>query len=171
MRHVQNERVFVEILPQDGMRVVVRGYVSIFEKAGQYQLYATEIIQDGAGELHMAFERLKKELQEKGMFDNSHKKQLPFLPSTVCVVTSSTGAVIRDIINVMSRRFPNVHIRLVPTAVQGPDAPGEISGPSGLSTRKTWRCDNSCKGRVPSRSYGLLTKGLWPRASSNRSYR
>jgi exodeoxyribonuclease VII large subunit len=109
------------------MRVVVRGYVSVFEKAGQYQLYATEIIQDGAGELHMAFERLKKELQEKGMFDSSHKKQLPFLPSTVCVVTSSTGAVIRDIINVMSRRFPNVHIRLVPTAVQGPDAPGEIS--------------------------------------------
>ena len=117
----------LKFLPQDGMRVVVRGYVSVFEKAGQYQLYATEIIQDGAGELHMAFERLKKELQEKGMFDNSHKKQLPFLPSTVCVVTSSTGAVIRDIINVMSRRFPNVHIRLVPTAVQGPDAPGEIS--------------------------------------------
>jgi exodeoxyribonuclease VII large subunit len=117
----------LKFLPQDGMRVVVRGYVSVFEKAGQYQLYATEIIQDGAGELHMAFERLKKELQEKGMFDSRHKKQLPFLPSTVCVVTSSTGAVIRDIINVISRRFPNVHIRLVPTAVQGPDAPGEIS--------------------------------------------
>ena len=122
----------LKFLPQDGMRVVVRGYVSVFEKAGQYQLYATEIIQDGAGELHMAFERLKKELQEKGMFDSRHKKQLPFLPSTVCVVTSSTGAVIRDIINVISRRFPNVHIRLVPTAVRDRTRRERYQGPSGL---------------------------------------
>lgn len=126
----------LKFLPGDGMRVVVDGYVSVFEKAGQYQLYAMNITHDGIGELHLAFEKLKIEMQEKGMFDEKHKKTLPFLPGTVCVVTSSTGAVIRDIINVLSRRYPNFNLRLVPASVQGPDAPMDVSRAINLINEK-----------------------------------
>ncbi|AUS96169.1 exodeoxyribonuclease VII large subunit [Clostridium thermosuccinogenes] len=113
--------------PENGMKVIIKGYVSVFERDGQYQLYVEEMQADGLGNLHLAFEQLKKKLQEEGLFDPSHKKKIPLMPERIGVVTSSTGAVIRDIINVVSRRFRNVEIKIFPTAVQGEQAAGQIS--------------------------------------------
>lgn len=113
--------------PEDGMKVIIRGYVSVFERDGQYQLYAEEMQPDGIGSLHIAFEQLKMKLQKEGLFDERHKKQLPYLPETIGVVTSSTGAVIRDIIHVLTRRYYNVRIRVFPVQVQGEQAAGQIA--------------------------------------------
>lgn len=112
--------------PQDGMGVLIRGNISVFERDGQYQLYAEEIVSDGAGSLHMAFEQLKKKLSKEGLFDEIHKKKIPYLPNCIGVVTSPTGAVIKDILNVLSRRFYNIELKIFPVAVQGENAPGEI---------------------------------------------
>ena len=114
-------------MPEDGMKVIIRGYVSVFERDGQYQLYAEEMQPDGIGALYVAFEKLKKKLEEEGLFDASKKKKLPYLPRAIGVVTSSTGAVIRDIINVLSRRFYNVNLKLYPVQVQGEQAAGQIA--------------------------------------------
>jgi exodeoxyribonuclease VII large subunit len=114
-------------IPEDGMKVLIRGYISVFERDGQYQLYAEEMQPDGVGALYVAFEALKKKLQAEGLFDASRKKKLPYLPRAIGVVTSSTGAVIRDIINVLSRRFYNVKIKLYPVQVQGEQAAGQIA--------------------------------------------
>jgi len=113
--------------PENGMKVQVRGYVSVFERDGQYQLYAEEMEPDGIGALYAAFEQLKAKLQKEGLFDEKRKRRLPFLPSSIGVVTSSTGAVIRDIINVLSRRFYNVNLKLYPVQVQGEQAAGQIA--------------------------------------------
>jgi exodeoxyribonuclease VII large subunit len=117
----------LKFTPENGIRVMIRGYVSIFERDGQYQLYVEEMQPDGLGSLYLAFEQLKKKLKSEGLFDKSVKKKLPYLPRTIGVVTSSTGAVIRDIINVVSRRFPNAGIKLLPVAVQGEQAAHMIS--------------------------------------------
>ncbi len=114
-------------LPEDGMKVLIRGYISVFERDGQYQLYAEEMQPDGVGALHIAFEKLKKKLQSEGLFDERRKRKLPFIPSAIGVVTSSTGAVVRDIINVLSRRFYNVNIKVYPVQVQGEQAAGQIA--------------------------------------------
>lgn len=114
-------------IPENGMKVIVKGYVSVFERDGQYQLYALEMQPDGTGSLHLAFEQLKNRLQAEGLFDSRYKKSIPFLPQNIGVVTSSTGAVIKDIINVLSRRFPNVNIKIYPVAVQGEGACVQIS--------------------------------------------
>lgn len=108
--------------PDNGMKVLAKGYVSVYERDGQYQLYVEEMQPDGLGNLYLAFEQLKKKLEQEGLFDVSRKKRLPYLPSSIGVITSSTGAVIRDIINVATRRFPNVNIKLYPVAVQGEQA-------------------------------------------------
>lgn len=113
--------------PEDGMKVLLRGYVSVFERDGQYQLYAEEMQPDGIGALYMAFEKLKKRLEAEGLFAAEHKKKLPFMPGSIGVVTSSTGAVIRDIINILSRRFYNVNIKVYPVQVQGNQASGQIA--------------------------------------------
>jgi len=113
--------------PENGIKVLIRGYVSVFERDGQYQLYVEEMQADGMGNLHLAFEQLKKKLQDEGLFDQSRKKKLPLLPERIGVVTSSTGAVIRDIINVTTRRFRNIEIKLFPAAVQGEQAAEQIS--------------------------------------------
>jgi len=114
-------------MPENGMKVIVRGYISVFERDGQYQLYAEEMQPDGIGALYVAFENLKKKLQAEGLFDESRKRRLPYLPKAIGVVTSSTGAVIRDIINVLSRRFYNVNVKLYPVQVQGEVAAGQIA--------------------------------------------
>jgi len=114
-------------VPEDGMKVIIRGYVSVFERDGQYQLYAEEIQPDGIGALYIAFEKLKKKLEAEGLFDAAKKKKLPYLPKAIGVVTSSTGAVIRDIINVLSRRFYNFNLKLYPVQVQGEQAAGQIA--------------------------------------------
>jgi len=123
----KTQNSMLKFIPEDGVNVIVHGYISVYEKSGQYQLYVSEMEPEGMGGLYLAFEQLKKKLEEKGLFDRARKKPIPFLPRTICVVTSSTGAVIRDIINVISRRFPNVKIRLYPTAVQGEFASGQIA--------------------------------------------
>jgi len=114
-------------IPENGMKVIIRGYISVFERDGQYQLYAEEMQPDGIGNLYIAFEQLKKKLADEGLFDAKHKKNLPFLPKSIGVVTSLTGAVIRDIINVLSRRFYNVQLKIFPVQVQGTVAAQQIS--------------------------------------------
>lgn len=117
----------LKFLPENGMKVILRGNISVFERDGQYQLYGEEMQPDGMGNLHLAYEQLKKKLEAEGLFDVKSKKKLPMIPEAVCVVTSSTGAVIRDIIHVLNRRYSNLQIKLFPVAVQGENAPRQIS--------------------------------------------
>lgn len=113
-------------MPKDGMKVMILGSVSVFERDGVYQIYAKAMKEDGLGTLYEAYEKLKAKLNAEGLFDENHKKKIPYMPKTVGVLTASTGAVIRDIINVGSRRNPNVHIKLYPVPVQGPTAADQI---------------------------------------------
>ncbi len=117
----------LRFVPENGMKVIIRGYISVFERDGQYQLYAEEMQPDGLGNLHLAFEQLKKKLQEEGLFDERFKKKLPYLPKCIGVVTSPTGAVIRDICNVLGRRFGNIELKVYGVAVQGELAPKQIA--------------------------------------------
>ncbi|BDG59884.1 exodeoxyribonuclease VII large subunit [Caldinitratiruptor microaerophilus] len=112
--------------PEDGMRVLARGRVGVFERDGLYQFYVAELEPDGRGALHLAFEQLKARLQAEGLFDPARKRPLPRLPRKIGIVTSPTGAAIRDMITVARRRFPNVHIVLAPALVQGDEAPGSL---------------------------------------------
>ena len=113
--------------PKDGMKVVVYGTVSVFERDGVYQIYCKSMQEDGMGSLYTAYEELKKKLEKEGLFDKSHKKPIPYMPKVIGVLTSNTGAVIRDIINVSTRRNPNVNIRLFPVPVQGQGAGEKIA--------------------------------------------
>ena len=116
----------LSFIPKDGMKVVILGSVSVFERDGVYQIYAKAMKQDGLGSLYEAYEKLKLKLEDEGLFDASHKVKIPYMPKTIGVLTASTGAVIRDIINVSTRRNPNVHIRLYPVPVQGSTAAEQI---------------------------------------------
>ncbi|MCR5837137.1 MAG: exodeoxyribonuclease VII large subunit [Lachnospiraceae bacterium] len=107
---------------EDGMQVVCLGSISVYEKSGNYQIYAKEIIQDGSGDLHVRFEQLKKELEEMGMFDEMYKKPIPKYATKIGICTADTGAAIRDIINIATRRNPYVQLYLYPTIVQGEKA-------------------------------------------------
>lgn len=117
----------LNFMPKDGMKVFVFGEVSVFERDGIYQVYAKAMQEDGVGALYKQYEKLKQELEEKGYFDISHKKKIPQMPKVIGVLTSKTGSVIRDIINVSTRRNPNVQIRLLPVPVQGQDAAPKIA--------------------------------------------
>lgn len=117
----------LSFMPKDGMKVMVLGSVAVFERDGIYQIYAKTMKEDGLGSLYTAYEELKKKLEQEGLFAESHKKKIPFMPKTIGVLTSNTGAVIRDIINVSTRRNPGVHIRLYPVPVQGPGAAEKIA--------------------------------------------
>lgn len=116
----------LQFRPQDGMKVLVFGSVSVYERDGVYQLYAQKIVPDGVGALYMAYEALKNKLEAEGLFDNSRKKAIPTMPKSVGVVTSETGAVIRDIQNVINRRFPTMNLKLFHVSVQGENATPEI---------------------------------------------
>lgn len=118
------ERVRFQI--ENGMHVIIRGNISVFERDGVYQLYAEDIAPDGLGALNLAYEQLKKKLFSLGMFDEEHKKPLPRFPETVGVITSPTGAAIRDIMNVLGRRYPYAKIILEPVQVQGDNAAPQI---------------------------------------------
>ncbi len=113
--------------PKDGMKVMVFGSVSVFERDGVYQIYTKTMMDDGMGDLHEQFEQLKAKLEKEGLFDEVHKKPIPLYPKVIGVLTSQTGAVIRDIINVSTRRNPNIYIRLLPVPVQGPGAAEQIA--------------------------------------------
>ena len=109
------------------MKVYIFGTVSVFERDGVYQIYAKAMEQDGIGDLYAKYQELKNKLEEKGLFDEAHKKRIPLMPKVIGVLTSQTGSVIKDIINVATRRNPNVHIRLLPVAVQGEGAAEKIA--------------------------------------------
>lgn len=108
--------------PSDGMKVLARGRISVYEASGSYQLYIEEMIPDGVGDLYIAYEKLKKQLEEEGLFSAEHKKPIPQFPKKVGVVTASTGAAVRDIINVITRRYPMAEIVIYPAQVQGTGA-------------------------------------------------
>lgn len=116
----------LKFMPENGMKVIVHGRLAVFERDGQYQLYLDDMQPDGLGALHVAFEQLKQKLQAEGLFDPAHKLPLPKRPMRVGVITSPTGAAVRDIINVTGRRFPLAEIRLYPVLVQGDGAPAQL---------------------------------------------
>lgn len=116
----------VKFKPEDGMKVLVTGKISVYEANGGYQIYVNEMIEDGIGNLYIAFEQLKKKLEQKGLFDAAHKKKIPRIPKRVGVITASTGAAIRDIISTIKRRFPLTEIILLPALVQGDFAKDDI---------------------------------------------
>lgn len=112
--------------PSDGMKVIVRGRISVYEPSGQYQLYVEDMQPDGAGALALAYEQLKSKLEKEGIFDSRHKKLIPQFPKKVGVITSPTGAARRDIENIISRRYPCAEIILYPVTVQGDTAPAQL---------------------------------------------
>lgn len=116
----------LRFIPEDGMKVTVHGRVSSFVRDGQYQLYVDDMQPDGIGSLYIAFEQLKKKLEAEGLFDQSRKRPIPKLPYKIGIVTSPTGAAIRDMINVLGRRFPYAQVVLYPALVQGDGAPAQI---------------------------------------------
>src|SRR5579864_4870217 len=125
----------IKFRPDNGLQVTVRGSLGIYEPRGEYQIYVSHIEPVGLGALQLAFEQLKKKLQEEGLFEHSRKKPLPVLPRCIGIVTSPTGAAIRDILRVLKRRFPNAHVRLYPVKVQGDGAAKEIAAAVNYFTR------------------------------------
>ncbi len=117
----------LNFMPKDGMKVFVFGGVSVFERDGVYQVYAKAMQEDGVGALYKEYEKLKQKLEQEGYFDEAHKKKISLMPKVIGVLTSQTGSVIRDIINVSTRRNPNVQIRLFPVPVQGQEAALKIA--------------------------------------------
>lgn len=117
---------YLKFMPENGMKVIVYGSVSVFERDGQYQLYIENMQPDGLGSLNLAYEQLKEKLEKEGLFSAEHKKALPRYPKIIGVVTSPTGAAFRDICNVLGRRWPFAEIKLCPAQVQGASAPGQI---------------------------------------------
>lgn len=118
---------FLKFTPREGQEIIVRGSLSLYEKAGVYQVYVEEMLPGGPGDLNQAFERLKEKLAEEGLFDNRHKKRIPFLPQRVALITSPTGAALRDIITTARRRSPGTRLLVIPVSVQGAGAAAEIS--------------------------------------------
>ena len=112
--------------PQDGMKVLIKGKVSVFEPSGNYQIYVSEMKEDGIGNLYALYEKLKKDLQKEGLFDESHKKEIPKIPKRIGVITAPTGAAIRDIISTINRRYPLCEVILFPSLVQGKEAKDDI---------------------------------------------
>lgn len=113
--------------PENGMKVVAMGRITVFPRDGAYQLYCTGMIPDGVGDLYVAFEQLKKKLQEQGLFDPAHKKPIPKYPGCICIITSEAGAAVHDMLRVLNKRYPLTKVRLLPVRVQGAEAPEEIA--------------------------------------------
>ena len=114
--------------PESGMSVTVWGRVSVYPRDGAYQLYCTQLMPEGTGDLQVAFEQLKAKLQAEGLFEESHKKPLPPFPGRIAIITSSAGAAVHDMIRILSRRWPMTKVLLLPVRVQGVEAPPEIAG-------------------------------------------
>lgn len=145
----------IKFIPQDGMKVLVTGKISVFEANGGYQIYVNDMLEDGVGNLYIAFEQLKKKLEEEGLFDQSKKKPIPKIPKRVGVVTAPTGAAIKDIISTIKRRWPLTEILLFPSLVQGEDAAVDIVKQIKLS--KNYEIDTLIVGRG-----GGSIEDLWP---------
>ena len=114
--------------PDNGMKVIAMGKISVYPRDGAYQLYCTAMAMDGIGDLYAAFEQLKKKLEAQGLFDAAHKKPLPKYPGTIGIVTSSAGAAVHDMLRILRKRYPLARVRLLPVRVQGVEAPDEIAG-------------------------------------------
>ena len=114
--------------PDNGMKIIAMGKISVFPRDGAYQLYCTSLVLDGIGDLYAAFEQMKTRLAAQGLFDPAHKKQLPKYPKTIGIVTSSAGAAVHDMLRILRKRYPLVEVRLFPVRVQGVEAPREIAG-------------------------------------------
>ena len=113
--------------PENGMKVIAMGKISVFPRDGAYQLYCTNMAMDGVGDLYAAFEQLKKKLAAQGLFDPAHKKPIPKYPGTIGIVTSSAGAAVHDMLRILRKRYPLTQVKLLPVRVQGAEAPGEIA--------------------------------------------
>lgn len=116
----------IKFVPEDGMKVLVTGKISVYEANGGYQIYVSDMLEDGVGNLYVAYEKLKQKLEKEGLFDSSKKKKIPKIPKTVGVVTAPTGAAIRDILSTIKRRFPLTEVILFPALVQGEGAKDSI---------------------------------------------
>jgi exodeoxyribonuclease VII large subunit len=116
----------IKFRPEDGLQMTVRGSISVYEARGEYQIYVESLEPIGLGALQLAFEQLKKRLEAEGLFDPARKKPLPLLPSRIGIITSPRGAAVRDLVRILTRRFPNVHLTVYPVRVQGEEAAGEI---------------------------------------------
>ena len=114
--------------PENGMKVIAMGKISVYPRDGAYQLYCTAMAMDGIGDLYAAFEQLKKKLEAQGLFDPAHKKPLPRFPGTIGIITSSAGAAVHDMLRILRKRYPLAQVRLLPVRVQGVEAPDEIAG-------------------------------------------
>ena len=120
--------VRLRVRPENGMKVIAMGSVTVYVRDGVYQLYCTGLVPDGIGDLHAAFEQLKAKLGEHGLFDPAHKKPLPKFPGTIGIVTSSAGAAVHDMLRILRKRYPLTQVNLLPVRVQGAEAPMEIAG-------------------------------------------
>ena len=150
-----SDTIALRFLPRDGIRVVVSGSVSLYEKTGQYQLYVHSMVPDGVGALYQAFEELKNKLQQEGLFDESRKRPLPAFPRKVGLVTSPTGAAVQDMIRVTKRRNPGIQLVLIPVLVQGEAAAASIV--AGIQTAQKSGADVLIVGRG-----GGSIEDLWP---------
>lgn len=119
--------------PENGMKVIAMGKVSVYPRDGAYQLYCTAMAMDGVGDLYAAFEQLKKKLAAQGLFDPEHKKPIPQYPGTIGIITSSAGAAVHDMIRILRKRYPLTRVKLLPVRVQGVEAPGEIAAAIGYA--------------------------------------
>lgn len=142
-------------LPNDGMKVLLVGRVSVYEATGNYQIYVEEMIEDGVGNLYLAFEKLKEKLSKEGLFEEQHKKIIPKMPMQIGVVTAPTGAAVRDIISTIKRRFPIAEVILFPTLVQGDKAALDIAHQ--IEKANTFPIDVLIVGRG-----GGSIEDLWP---------
>lgn len=113
--------------PENGMKIIALGKISVYPRDGAYQLYCTAIALDGVGDLHAAFEQLKAKLAAQGLFDPVHKKPIPAFPKVIGIITSAAGAAIHDMLRILNKRYPLIKVRLLPVRVQGTEAPGEIA--------------------------------------------
>lgn len=145
----------LKFVPQDGMKVLVTGKISVFEANGAYQIYVSDMLEDGVGNLYIAYEQLKKKLEEEGLFDKSKKKEIPKIPNRVGVVTAPTGAAIKDIISTIKRRWPLTEVYLFPSLVQGELAKDDIV--KQIKKADTFNLDTLIVGRG-----GGSIEDLWP---------
>lgn len=150
--------------PKDGMKVICRGRVSLYETSGQYQLYIEDMQPDGTGALALAYDQLKNSLSEKGLFDDTHKKPIPKFPRSIGVVTSPIGAAVRDIMNILSRRFPCADIIMCPVLVQGDNASVQL-----VNAVNNLDKNNACDVIIIGRGGGSI-EDLWAFNSEELAY-
>ena len=145
----------MKFVPMDGMKVLVTGKVTVYEATGGYQIYVSDMLEDGVGNLYIAYEQLKKKLEMEGLFDDKHKKKIPRMPKKIGIVTASTGAAIRDILTTIKRRYPIVETILFPALVQGKEAGVDIARK--IEIANTYDIDTLIVGRG-----GGSIEDLWP---------